>query len=108
MAVGSLANWCDLVEAAKYHQQDIRKEQQQASTVWGQIGVHTVNKLVSIEALKESKVEFILVTNEPMNAKNVNSALKSKSVLQTHTTYVHKICNHFKGDSNSMKLYKVL
>ena len=37
MAVGSLANWCDLVEAAKYHQQEIRKEQQQASTVWGQI-----------------------------------------------------------------------
>ena len=72
------------------------------------IGVHTVNKLVSIEAFKESKVEFILVTNEPMNAKNVNSALKSKSVLQTHTTYVHKICNHFKGDSNSMKFYKVL
>ena len=41
-----------------------------------------------------------------MNAKNVNSALKSKSVLQTHTTYVHNICNHFKGDTNSMKFYK--
>ena len=68
------------------------------------IGVHTVNKLVSIEAFKESKVEFILVTNEPMNAKNVISALKSKSVLQT--TFVHNICNHFKGDTNSMKFYK--